>query len=360
MSYSLLSSCSIIVPNASRGNDPSAPSGEGADNNGRNILGCDDRWDMDDERRVTIAVMTFRRPGDISELLPQLIDQAVGNTQAGTVVDVLVVDNDPAGGAREQVAHTASSTTVGVRYENETTPGISAARNRALAASDEANLLVFIDDDERPVAQWLRLLLDTYDLTRAAAVVGPVISQYVVEPEPWVAAGRFFDRRRLPTGTMIDVAATNNLLLDMLRVRSLGLSFDLAYGITGGGDTLFTKELHARGGEMVWCDEAIVYDVVPADRVTRRWVIMRALRSGNSWSRATLATTDGAFARWSVRLALTLQGAGRMLVGAARWLFGQVARRQVDQARGLRASARGWGMLGGAWGYQYKEYLRKQ
>ena len=87
---------------------------------------------------------------------------------------------------------------------------------------------------------------------------------------------------------------------------------------------------------------------------------MRALRSGNSWSRTTVAIADGVVARWSLRLTLSAQGAARMLVGAVRWLFGQLTGRQVDQARGLRAAARGWGMLGGAWGYQYREYRRPQ
>ena len=53
----------------------------------------------------------------------------------------------------------------------------------------------------------------------AAAVVGPVRSDYARDPSPWVQAGRFFDRRRLPTGTPVEVAATNNLLLDLHEVR---------------------------------------------------------------------------------------------------------------------------------------------
>ena len=89
---------------------------------------------MDDTRHVTIAVMTFRRPDDISDLLPKLIEQAEDNARMGTVIEVLVVDNDPDGGAREQVLTTASSASMEVRYENETTPGISAARNRAMAS----------------------------------------------------------------------------------------------------------------------------------------------------------------------------------------------------------------------------------
>ena len=92
------------------------------------------------------------------------------------------------------------------------------------------------------------------------------MSRFAETPDPWIAAGRFFDRRRLPTGTDLEVAATNNLLLDLAVVRRLGLRFDAAFGLSGGSDTLFTRELVASGERMVWCDEAIVYDIVPTDR----------------------------------------------------------------------------------------------
>ncbi len=80
-----------------------------------------------------------------------------------------------------------------------------------------------------------------------------MISEYAAEPDPWIKAGRFFDRRRLPSGTQIEVAATNNLLLDLRQVRAFGLRFDEALGLSGGSDTLFTRELHGRGGVLVWC-----------------------------------------------------------------------------------------------------------
>ena len=170
-----------------------------------------------------------------------------------------------------------------VAYEHEPTPGIPAARNRALDASAGDDLLVFIDDDERPGQTWLALLLETFVEHSAVAVVGSVRSVYEAAPSAWVQAGRFFERRRPPTGTSLSVAATNNLLLDLRVVRRLGLAFDRRMGLNGGDDTLFTRKL-ARHGLMVWCDEAVVTDVVPAHRSTREWVVRRALRSGNSWS----------------------------------------------------------------------------
>ena len=36
------------------------------------------------------------------------------------------------------------------------------------------------------------------------------------------------------------------------------------------------RRLHAAGYAMIWCDEAVVTDVVPVARLTREWVLRRA------------------------------------------------------------------------------------
>lgn len=307
---------------------------------------------------LVIAVLTFRRPGDIAAALPLLVAQAGTVQQPGFAVEVLVVDNDPAASARETVERFAAGSTVPVRYVVEPVAGISAARNRALAEAADRDLLVFIDDDERPTATWLRSLLETYRATGSAAVVGPVVSEFEVAPEPWITAGRFFVRRRMPTGSALDVAATNNLLLDLRQVRRHGLTFDLAFGTGGGEDTMFTRTLHRLGAAMTWCDEAVVIDVVPRSRLTRRWVTHRAFSSGNSWSLTSLALAASASGRARVRAHATALGLVRVAGGAARFLVGLPTRSLALRARGVRTLARGAGMLAGAWGYSYQEYRR--
>lgn len=313
--------------------------------------------------RVRVAVLTYRRPGDLADLLPRLLVQAESvqrdDTPDEVRADIVVVDNDPDGGARDFVESLAiDSAQVRVIYEHEVAPGISAARNRALSSADDVDVLVFIDDDERPSERWLALLLDTYRRYRSAAVVGPVISEYEVEPAAWVRAGRFFDRRRLPTGSKVDVAATNNLLLDMRQIRAHRLTFDEQFGLSGGGDTMFTRSLHARGGTLIWCDEAIVIDVVPAARVTREWVLRRAFRSGSSWSATSLQLSPSGAQRALVRLRLTARGSVRLAGGAVRLVLGTISRSLGQRARGQRTIARGAGMVSGAWGHVYSEYQR--
>jgi succinoglycan biosynthesis protein ExoM len=300
---------------------------------------------------VTIAVLTYRRPQHLAELLPALARQAA---EVAADVDILVVDNDPSGDARDLVRRAGADAPV--RYAHEAAPGIAAARNRAL---DDATseLLVFIDDDERPTPMWLARLLAVHARYRPVAVVGPVVSHYDSPPSRWVAAGGFFDRRRMPTGTPVRVAATNNLLLDLGWVRRNGLRFDARFGLSGGSDDLFTRQLHGRGGLMVWCDEAVVIDVVPASRVTRGWVLRRSYRIGNASSRVLL---DGTTRGWRLLLRLGLVGRGgvRVVVGAVRFLAGVLTGRVHHRARGMRTAARGAGMLSGSLGSVYSEYSR--
>lgn len=307
-----------------------------------------------DTPTVTVATLTYRRAHDLRDALPALVSQVARVPGAG----LLVVDNDAVDSARATVAEAAARERPGlVRYVHEPTPGIAAARNRALVEAG-TDLLVFIDDDERPSADWLSLLLGAFAEHECVGVVGPVISIFDGPVDPWVTAGRFFERLRHPTGTVVPVAATNNLLLDLRAVRRWGVTFDQEFGLTGGSDTVFTLELAARGGRLVWCDEAVVHDVVPANRNSRSWVSRRAFRMGNSASRAAVHVAPGPAARLGQRTAMAGRGAARVVAGAVRAATGLLVRREEAHARGTRTLLRGAGMLSGALGYVYGEYRR--
>lgn len=308
--------------------------------------------------QIVIAVLTFRRPADIRAVLPVLAREAATVAGAGFDVRIQVVDNDASGSAEEAVAELAGRLGVHIDYTVEPTPGISAARNRALSTATADDVLIFIDDDERPEPGWLAALLDTWRATGAQAVVGPVTSIFEVAPDAWIEAGGFFVRRRLTTGQEVTVAATNNLLLQLGFVREHGLRFDLDFGITGGDDTMFTRELVAAGGRIVWCAEAMVVDVVPAARVTHRWVMLRAFSSGNSWATTSAKLARTPAERLRAVVSSSASGAARVALGCLRVAAGVTLRSLRHRARGARTIARGLGMVSGAFGYGYQEYRR--
>lgn len=302
--------------------------------------------------RLVVAVLTYRRPERIAALVPLLVAQAGELTRRadGVEASVLVVDNDPAGTGAAGVAEAANRPGAGagrpVTVVVEPEPGISAARNRALRESADQDLLVFVDDDEVPDAGWLSALWTTYRATGAAAVAGPVTSRYAVEPDPWVVAGGFYDRAHrngLRTGDPVRSAATNNLLLDLRVVRRAGLAFDPALGLSGGEDTLFTSALTAAGGRIVWCAEAVVSDVVPADRLTRPYLLARTAGLANASARVALLLAPGRGRRAALRARTLCAGLVRGVLGAV-----QVATARGDvgrDARGRRSLARSRGEL---------------
>ena len=167
---------------------------------------------------VTLAALTFRRPGDLAGLLPALAAQAQAAPAA----------YDGRDRHRRQRPRRQRSGGRDLVRRDLCRPGALRARGGAehrRGAEPRARrrrgtrLLVFIDDDERPSPDWLRLLLATFERERLGRRRGTRRERVRRRAGPWMRAGAFFVRRRLPTGTRVDVAATNNLLLDLDVVR---------------------------------------------------------------------------------------------------------------------------------------------
>lgn len=295
---------------------------------------------------VTVAVLTFHRPEQVRETVALLHRQtsAVG---APWQAEVLVVDNDPAASGREAVEGQQLDD---VRYVVEPTPGIAAARNRALDEARGRDVLLFLDDDGRPGEQWLQRMLERWRETGAAAVAGWVDTRYLGEVDPWIEAGRFFSRTKFPDGAERPAAACGNLLIDLRQLGEHRFARDL--GMSGGEDTLLTKQMVARGGRIVFCADAPVIDQVAAERITRQWVLLRAMSHGNTGGILDLYLSDSRLARPK----LAVDGIVRLAGGGARTALGTVRRNQVDQARGARAAMRGLGMTLAAAGLSYQEY----
>ncbi|WP_454699176.1 glycosyltransferase family 2 protein [Arthrobacter humicola] len=300
------------------------------------------------------------RPNELALGLPVMISHVSALNDAAdeaVTASILVVDNDPAASAGPVVSRLGHPL---VSYVLEPEPGISAGRNRALDEASSADLLIFIDDDERPQEEWLVPLIRTWRDTKATAVMGRVISEFQAELEPWVSAGEFFTRRTMHTGTPIKVAAAGNLLLDMKQLTDLSVRFHNQFGLTGGEDTHFSKSVVKSGGRIVWCEESRTTDFVPPERMTRKWVLARSWSHGNSSTLVDLHLAAGTFGRLLVRLKAAFRGIARMAGGSARYTYGILRRSFRHQARGLRTAFRGAGMTAGALGFAYQEYARDE
>lgn len=302
---------------------------------------------------VTVAIPTFKRPELLDRLLVEIARQAdhLASLTDGPV-GILVADNDPEGSARPVVERHP-----GVEYVAVPTPGIAAVRAACLRAA-RCDVLQFIDDDEQPESDWLVTMVGCWaDHGRPAALAGSVVPRFDSPASDWITAGRFFERRRPATGTILPAAPAGNLLLAVEQVRAFGADFDPRLGLSGGEDTLFTRQLVAAGGVIRFCREGIIYDLIPDARNNKQWVLSRAWHQG---------TTTSLIALWDVRgvrgigkrASLVAGGLARFAVGGARSLWGRVTGSAAHDARGARLAKRGLGMAVGALRQSKGEYAR--
>ncbi|WP_336661914.1 glycosyltransferase family 2 protein [Leucobacter sp. USHLN154] len=218
---------------------------------------------------ILVVVITYKRPHMLERLLKSL-------ELAGYPHEVLVVDNDPLGSAL-LTAERAKA-----RYVVEKEPGISAARNRGIAESSSYDAIVFVDDDEYVVPGWLSALVAIQQKTRAGAVFGPVISELPRTVPRWIDHGGFFMRPRYSDGSKPRWPATGNVLITLSALAMLDVPrFSNLFSLTGGSDTEFFWRLELTGSRMVWCDGAVAYEEVPAERATAKWLWRRNIRLGN-------------------------------------------------------------------------------
>lgn len=301
---------------------------------------------------VAIGIPTYRRPKKLAELLavlPERIAEVEGHE-----VRVIVVDNDPQGSARDVCARAP----VAVAHHVEPTPGIAAVRNRLLDEAGTADLVAFIDDDERPLSHWLSALLETWGAHHSDAVMGRVISVFAHDVDPWLLETGVYRRRERVTGSPVPTAAAGNLLVDARRLRERGVRFDERLGLAGGEDTLFSRVLADRGGRIVWCNESRAEDEVPADRLTREWAMRRAYNGGNLAAHVDLLHASGRGQRAVIRLRAAVGGLARVAAGLARHAWGRARGHLTHDARGLRTAYRGWGMTSAAIGRLHRHYER--
>lgn len=314
-----------------------------------------------DRPSLSVGVLTFRRPNQLRANLEAVCERT---REAADLVDarIVVVDNDPDASARTIVnsmrQHRAASGEIAIVYAHEPRPGIAAARNRALDEAASSRLLAFIDDDEIPQDGWLTSLVEVWLQTGADAVMGRVIAELPPDADPWVTSSAFFQRATHATGTVLETAATGNLLLDLDSVRRLGLRFDEALGLAGGEDTVFTSTLTRRGGTIVYCQESVTIDPVVPERATRDWVLQRAFAHGNRLQVTRLRLAPSSAGRLRTQLMGLIGGIARIGVAGVEHTVGTFTGDLQRQHRNEIRIRRGWGMLAGAVGHRHEEYQR--
>lgn len=306
---------------------------------------------------IVLNVLTFRRPVGLRRTLDGIarLEMPACSTVS---LEVMVIDNDPAGPARTAIEDLMVDFPWPLEYVVEAERGIAQARNRAvtIATARGAEMIGFIDDDDVPEPDWLVRMLETFDRTAADVVVSSFRPVFERPPPGWILAGQFFECVRFRTDENLPWmhARTSGALISTTKLPTSVLRFDERFGLTGSSDTELFRRIQRGGGKLVWCDDAAILIHVPESKASLRWIVMRQFRFGNTQGLFLVYFGNPSGLRKLRRLA---GGVFRMILGIG-LMFISLVRGRVAFVNAATRAAEGAGAAIGVVGVHYKEYLR--
>jgi glycosyltransferase involved in cell wall biosynthesis len=233
----------------------------------------------EEKQHICVCVCTHKRPHLLKRTLEGIVCQETGGLFTHSIV---VVDNDRLESARPAVSDFGAVCPVRVEYCVETDQNIAKARNKALEKAT-GSFIAFIDDDEFPTPNWLLTMFNFCLESGADGVLGPVKPHFDEPPPKWIIRGGFCDRNEHLTGFELDwrQTRTGNVLFRRKMIEDIAAPFRSEFG-AGGEDQDFFRRMIQRGHRFVWCNEAVVYEVVPPQRWRRAYMLGRALQRGQN------------------------------------------------------------------------------
>lgn len=225
---------------------------------------------------VAICVATWQRPALLAQCLAA-IDRL--SLPEHYVFILIVADNDSGQSARGIVSDFSARARLLTRYVCEPERGLASVRNRLLEAAlaEAADFICFIDDDELPQPDWLVKHLAAIKHYRAEVVSGPVVPLYGDTP---AAKTPVKSKRR--SGQTPPHVGSNNVLFRSRLAKEQGLRFDRRYDFIGGEDHDFFERSALNNNRHVWVAEAVVFETIPAERQTWKYLLYRHFTSGNN------------------------------------------------------------------------------
>ena len=194
---------------------------------------------------VSIVIPTYNRAGSLRECVESVL--RLDYPQDG--FEVIIVDDasdDATAAEVESLLRRCGKRLQAVR--NPENRGVAAARNRGREMA-RGDIIVFLDDDCRPEANWLSIIMEVFrSYPQAAAVGGSVVNaggsalsraSYIIEFSSWFPAGAVRRIKNIP--------GCNSAY----RAKEIeGHGFPEAYKGLGFEDSLFNDEL-VRGGKVI-------------------------------------------------------------------------------------------------------------
>lgn len=234
-----------------------------------------------DAVEIVVTIPTFKRPEHVLKTLDSLKDQATLRNFAIVLIENEAEAREGANAASPLFENGTYHGVVIIAHDRGNCNAYNAGWSTALQKFANLKYIAVIDDDEIADPDWLENLCATSERLDASIVGAPQLPVFEGKvPQKW-KTHPVFTPHYSQTGPVDIIYSSGNLLVrrDVLLEMPQPF-FDLAFNFTGGGDADLIRRSKSHGFKIAWCNEARIYETVPARRVTWDWIQKRSLRNG--------------------------------------------------------------------------------
>jgi glycosyltransferase involved in cell wall biosynthesis len=233
---------------------------------------------------ATVVVCTYNRAVLLRDTLASL---AALQTDGQFAYELVVVDNASTDGTPAVIAEASPTFPVPLRGVREERAGVASARNRGIKEA-RGTWIAFFDDDQVAHPCWLKELLAQARRTGARCVGGGIRLRLPTESTPIPASPcrALLGERVAPCERRYSrhwAPGAGNLLLHRSVFEQVGL-FNEDLREAGEDADLFNR-LQAAKIEGWYTPGAVAYHVIPAYRLTRKYLRWKALLNGGHVAR---------------------------------------------------------------------------
>lgn len=229
--------------------------------------------------RLSLVIATYNRAEQLMVTLASVGEQSA----KPSLWECIIVDNNSRDNTQERVAEFAKEhPTLNIRYCFEPNQGLSYARNKGISEA-KGDIIAFIDDDERIVAEFINSYIKLFDEhPDAMAAGGKIIAEYPTGRPRWMSHyterpianpmdfGDYitpFPKGRIPGGGNM---AMRRELFDRVGV------FDTSLGrmggkLIGGEESELFERIYSLGMKCYYAPRAVMYHIIPAEKLTTEY-----------------------------------------------------------------------------------------
>ncbi|MEO1745386.1 MAG: glycosyltransferase [Pseudomonadota bacterium] len=230
---------------------------------------------------VAVTIPTFRRPEHLIRTLDTIKAQQTDRNVAIIAMENEAEKREGAAVACPKFDDDTYNGMVVIAHDRGNCNAYNAGWFTAFTQFPNLKFVCVIDDDELAEPQWIEAACSTSETYDAGLVGGPQYPIFEGSPEEKWKSHPVFTPHYAETGPVDVIYSSGNLTIRRDVLEAMPQPFmDLAFNFTGGGDSDFIRRAMVKGFKTAWCNEAVVRETTPEQRVSWDWIQKRSLRNG--------------------------------------------------------------------------------